>query len=230
MATSDDLVIKPRFGPSGAVPSIPTSPGLQRASRSLTTGGKRGSLIGRVVQGALIRRAVGGGLTRFAGVHAARFAGLGRLAGLGRFGAAGGLLALAGIVAAKLYSGRTFEQMELEAEEWLFGSSDDDARARRTVREQLMGDRHLSSVAAKNGSGELLPLFDAMVAQEQERERARGAVMRDKGFEVRSELDMLFDGVAQAVSELWQTRKADFEEFKAAIHRRSARSKMWGAR
>ena len=223
--STDDLVVAPRFGAGPVVPSKPVDARIQQQAQRRTGAHRGQGLLGSFARARILRRAASIAAPRLLGAQASSAFG-----SLSRLGLVGGTLAAIGIAAVKVGSEKTFEQLAEEFNNELFGTADDDARARRTVREAIAGDPFLAKVAYKKGSGELSSLFDGLVQSETQRERSRSQIMLDKGFEVKGPLDMLFDSVTNVVVETWQARQAEWEEFKAAIHRRSSRSPKWGVR
>ncbi len=129
-----------------------------------------------------------------------------RLMGASSLGVAGavGTVGVAGIISAiSLGTGRTFENLAENAADVMFGTSDDLARATYITRERILGNDSLVRSAGALGTNQVLPLYNKLLAQEIRRQEARGQIMRDKNFQVKSDADLLLEAMAEGCMRAW---------------------------
>ncbi len=94
------------------------------------------------------------------------------------------VIAAALAVAARLHTGRSFENMGQAVREFVFGGLDEKAIATETVRERLLADRQLLATIGYEGiKPEHRQMFAELVRQEEAVQRGRSAFMQATTFQ-----------------------------------------------
>lgn len=206
MTDRDDIVIRPNLGPLRPHEHTPRDRAkqarrldqairrkdgviarLMRARRNLGTA--------RVV-GSLGRRAVAG----FSESAGGRFAGRAVFSPVGAVVAA---IAVGIVVAARLTSGRTFENMGQEVNNLLLGDLDENARASMEARTELEGRDDIMQMLA-NGDrvhGQLRTVFDTIRRTKKRELDGRTLFLSDPEFQVNGKVDQLIERGAQQLKE-----------------------------
>lgn len=194
----DDMVWRPRFGKAGAAhaPRVATQ---RRAARE--TAARRG-IVARFLKRKLLTDVAGRALagTQLAGIRR-----------VGRFAANPVVLAAAGAVlvflaAARLASGRSFENMGQMLQKDLFGDLTPEASAKIRTRNQLSGDDGLMAHVAARGTkdAQFGALFDALYQQNLLATKGQQSIMNDPHFQVNGFLDMVLLRLRDKIKESWR--------------------------
>lgn len=210
MTRRDDMVFRPDLGRRIAEPTAPVRARADRiaARRAEAKGGPirraAGALAARKLllrrrriarlQGLRGARSARGG----AGPKAARFI-PNPLAILATVGVA------AAAVATRLISGRSFEGIGQEVNNILLGDLDDEARAKRTVRERFRGDPNIARIVGQEGkvTGQIAALGEDLFKLELEQEKARSAFASHPRFQVNGYADMLILRIRDKIQQVW---------------------------
>jgi hypothetical protein len=119
-----------------------------------------------------------------------------------------GLIA-AGIVALRLGSGKTFEQMGDEMNNMLLGDLDEAARAKMTVRNRFQGDAILTRIRSQSGKQnvQMNRIAEDLFRVEKQYEDGKALIQRE--LPVNGTFDMLILRAQEAFSKAWKAIGGD---------------------
>jgi hypothetical protein len=101
-------------------------------------------------------------------------------------------VAVGAVVATRLATGRSFENMGQQVNNLLLGDVDDEGRAAVQSRQYLEGRHDLLYAIGKAGKADasVKRLFDTLQRSNMQEERGRSIIMSDKRFQVNTKADL----------------------------------------
>lgn len=219
MTLRDDMIFRPTLGPQQQPAARARAKDDRRLARANGKGGvlRRLRLMramrrrrARIANAARSRKAtrvsrIGrAGMTRGAQGLAR---GAARMAGRAALGNPIGViiagLIAGGIVALRLGSGKTFEQMGDEMNAMLLGDMDEAARAKMTVRHRFQGDELLARIRGQSGkqNAQMNRIAEDLFRVEKQYEDGKALIQRE--FPVNNTFDMLILRAQEAFQKAW---------------------------
>lgn len=206
MSDRDDIVIRPNLGPLRPHEHSPRDrakqarrldQAIRRKDGVITRLLRARSKLGAArVAGTLGRRAAAGFAERAGG----RFAGRAVFSPVGAVVAA---VAVGVVVAARLASGRTFENMGQEVNNLLLGDLDENARASMQARTSLEGRDDVMQMLARGDrvQGQLRTVFDGLRRVKKKELDGRTLFLSDPDFQVNGKIDQVIERAAEQFKE-----------------------------
>lgn len=203
MANRDDMVIVPRLGKLNAGASAPTE---ARTERRMAGSRKRGGIWHRLAKAKAAARLRRGRAARASrrvvasrrGASAVRAgAGASRVAGAGRFANPIGMIVaatvIATMVALRLVTGRSFENMGAQVSKVLLGDMNEEARAKMDIRNRFTGDKDILRIVESEGfvNAELFSIYEDLRKIRYIELRGADTIREDKRFQVNGTFDIL---------------------------------------
>lgn len=111
----------------------------------------------------------------------------------------------ASLVASRLITGRSTENMGQQVNNLLLGDLDEQARAKMESRQMLSGNSHIARAAAFSGgpTDQMKHVFDAMVKERETELRGIAAINTEKHFQSDSMIDQLAVRFAALLKDEW---------------------------
>lgn len=240
MTLRDDMIFRPTLGPQ----QKPTARARAREDRRLDRANRKGGVLRRLRLLRQMRRRQMRLRSAASGQRATQIARLGR-AGLAR-GASGlagkavqkggqmlarhpvGAIALAliagGIVALRLGSGKTFEQMGDEMNNMILGDMDEAARAKMSVRHRFQADPLMARIRSQSGKQNMQMNRIAQDLFRVEKQYEDGKALIEREFGVNNTFDMLILRAQQAFQKAWKAEGGD--DLMERFIKKAVRSQM----
>lgn len=207
MTSRDDMVLRPRIARHG--PSAPQA--RAREARQLAQAAERRGVLARLVRARAASRLVMGrrgvavaseaaGLAEGAAARTAA-----RSAVLNPVGMITAAAVTAIVVAGRLVSGRSFENMGQNVRQILLGDLDENALAGRDARNHLANDSDVARIAGIEGktNAQMKAIFDDLQEARKRDHLGRELFMQSADFQVNDTLDILILRARDALVAAW---------------------------
>ena len=216
MAGRDDMVIRPRLDEQRAA-----APTRAREERRIAGARNRRGIFARIAKaraarslrrrrrarsgGRRVRAARSGAPGLLRGTASTVGRGAGRAAVANPVGAIVAALVVAGVVATRLVSGQSFENIGQQVNNILLGDLDEGARASAETRNRLGGDSDIARIIGQEGrvNSQIAALHKSLARMAKRDALGASLIRSEKGMQVDSTLDILIVRARDKFLEAW---------------------------